>query len=244
VNELRDEAVVLRTYRSGEADLIAILWTRQHGKVRALAKGARKPSSRLGASYEVLAHVVVDLVESRGGAYVTRNVRHVERFMTLRNDYDRIAAGYAVVEAVDALPGEGPADAAIFDTVVRVLVALNDERYRPQLVPAAFFLRLLALDGSAPVLDSCVNCGSPGPLVAFQAQVGGALCRDCRSGTALTLDALALLQRISGGDLAAVLAEEPAEGAHDVASLCIEAIENHLGRRLKSARGASTSVDR
>jgi DNA repair protein RecO (recombination protein O) len=164
--------------------------------------------------------------------------------MTLRNDYDRIAAGYAVVEAVDSLPGEGPADEAIFDTVVRVLVALNDERYRPQLVPAAFFLRLLALDGSAPVLDCCVNCGSPGPLVAFQAQVGGALCRDCRSGAALTSDALTLLQRISGGDLAAVLAEEPAEGAHDVASLCTEAIENHLGRRLKSARGASTSSDR
>lgn len=234
MREIDDDAVVLRTYRSGEADRVVVLYTRGTGKVRVLARGARKTTSRLGGTLEVLGYVHVDLVRTRGEFYVARHVTHRERLATMRGDYARISAGYAVVEAVDAIPSEGVGDPAIFDLLVRVLRTLDDATFQPALVPASFFLRLLALDGSAPVVDACVNCGREGPLVAFDAQVGGTLCAQCRQGAALSPAGLALLRRVTGGDLAAVLREVDPPGAGEVRALAQEAIEAHFGRRLRS----------
>jgi DNA repair protein RecO (recombination protein O) len=239
VKELADDAVVLRTYKSGEADRVCVLWTKEHGKVRILAKGVRKTSSRMGGSLEPMAHVKVDLVKSRGDLFVTRNVVHLNRFTTLRASYDRIAAGLGVVEVVDAIPAEEEADEGIYDLLVRVLGTLDTEEYFPALVPTSFFLRLLAHDGSSPVVTSCVNCGSPGPLVAFNAEVGGTLCSACRSGVTVSPVAVGLLQRILGGELAAVLRERDPEGAGEVQALASHAIEVHFGRRLKVNRAST-----
>ncbi len=239
MKELLDEAVVLRTYTSGEADRVAVLWTRHHGKVRILAKGVRKTGSRMGGSLEPMAHVTVDLVKSRGDLYVTRNVTHRTRFATLRDSYDRIAAGLAVVEVIDAIPTEEVIDEAVFDLLLRVLTTLDNTEYEPTLVPASFFFKLLALDGSAPVLSECVSCGSPGPLVAFNAEVGGMLCGNCRSGTPVSSSTHQLLVRIMGGQLAPVLRAADLDGASEVAALAHHAIEVHFGRRLKVSRSTA-----
>jgi DNA repair protein RecO (recombination protein O) len=234
VNEIHDDAVVLRTFKSGEADRVVVLWTRHFGKVRVLAKGVRKTTSRMGATLETLAYVKADLVKTRGEFYIARHVAHRERLAALRGSYSRISAGYAVVEAIDAIPSDGVGDEAIFDLLTRVLATLDDEAYDPTLVPASFFFRLLALDGSAPVVDLCVNCGRPGPLVAFDAAIGGTLCDQCRQGVALSSAALALIRRMLGGDLASVLRESPPPGAGEVMAIAQEAIEVHFGRRLRS----------
>jgi DNA repair protein RecO (recombination protein O) len=234
VNEIRDDAVVLRTFKSGEADRVVVLWTRQFGKVRVLARGARKTTSRLGATLETLAYVNVDLVKTRGEFYIARHVAHKERLSTLRGSYSRISAGYAVVEAIDAIPSDGVGDESIFDLLTRVLLALDDETYDPTLIPASFFFRLLALDGSEPVVDACVNCGRLEPLVSFDAGIGGTLCDNCRQGLSLSRDALALIRRMLGGDLATVLRETPPAGAGEVMAVAQEAIEGHFGRRLRS----------
>lgn len=234
--EVEDEAVVLRTYRSGESDRVVVLWTREHGKLRVLAKGVRKTSSRMGGSLEPMGHVRVHLVKGRGELWITKHVSHLERMEVLRGDYERIAAGLAVVEVVDAIPAEEAADEGIFEMLVRVLLALDDADFHPELVASSFFLKLLAHDGSEPVVDVCVNCGSPGPLVAFNAEIGGTLCVNCRSGTAISAEALHLVRRILGGGLAGVLREEAPLGAREVASLAHDAIEVHFGRRLKVAR--------
>ncbi len=239
MREIDDDAVVLRTYRSGEADRIAVLYVRGAGKVRVLARGARKTTSRLGGALETLGHVHVDLVKTRGEFYVARHVAHREHLATLRGDYARISAGYTAVEAVDAIPADGLADAEIFDLLVRVLVTLDDASFQPALVPASFFLRLLALDGSAPVVEACVNCGREGPLVAFDAQAGGTLCAACRQGASLSPAALALLRRVLGGELAAVLREVDPPGAGEVMALAQEAIEVHFGRRLRAPRASA-----
>jgi DNA repair protein RecO (recombination protein O) len=234
VIEIHDDAVVLRTFKSGEADRVVVLWTRNFGKVRVLAKGVRKTTSRLGATLETLAYVKADLVKTRGEFYIARHVAHKERLSTLRGSYSRISAGYAVVEAIDAIPSDGVADEAIFDLLTRVLLTLDDESYDPTLIPASFFFRLLALDGSEPVVDACVNCGRLEPLVAFDAGVGGTLCDNCRQGLSLSRDALALIRRMLGGDLASVLRESPPAGAGEVMAVAQEAIEGHFGRRLRS----------
>ena len=113
--EIEDDAVVLRTYKSGESDRVVVLWTREHGKVRVIAKGIRKTTSRLGGTLEALAYVHVDLVRTRGEFYIARHVEHRERLATLRSSYERINAGYAVVEVVDAIPSDDVADEGIFE---------------------------------------------------------------------------------------------------------------------------------
>ena len=239
MRELADEAVVLRTYKSGESDRVVVLWTRHHGKVRALAKGVRKTSSRMGGSLEPMGHVKVELVKGRGDLYITKNVAHLERMVNLRSDYARIAAGLAVVEVVDAIPTDEAADEGIFEILVRVLLTLDNTDFHPELVAASFFFKLLAYDGSEPVVDYCVNCESSGPLVAFNAEVGGTLCANCRSGSALSGEALVLIRRILGGDLASVLREDTPPGSGEVMALAHEAIEVHFGKRLKASRSTA-----
>lgn len=248
MKELHDDAVVLRTYKSGESDRMVVLWTREHGKVRVLAKGIRKTTSRLGGTLEVLAYVRIHLVQTRGDLYIARQVQHRERLGTLRASYDRINAGYAVVEVVDAIPSDDVADEGIFELLARVLATLDNELFDPSLVPASFYFKLLAHDGSEPVVDRCVNCGSEGPLVFFDAQVGGTLCGACRSGHPLSGEALALIRRILRGDLANVLREAAPAGAGEVMTLAQDSIEQHFGRRLRAARStaplAPASLDR
>ncbi len=238
MNELADEGIVLRTYPSGEADRVVVLWTRSTGKVRLLARGVRRPSSRMGAALEPLAHVRVDAVKSRGALYVTRHVAHVARYDVVRADYERIMAGLSVIEAIDAVPVEDFVDEELFALVLRVLSTLNDPTYAPGLVAPAFFARLLVHDGVAPQLFECAQCASPGPLVAFHAPSGGALCASCRTGRVISGEALQLSQRMLGGDLSAVLRELDPPGATEITQLFTEALEEHLGRRLKSARAA------
>ncbi len=238
MKEFADDAVVLRTYKSGESDRVVVLWTREHGKIRVLAKGVRKTTSKLGGTLEPLSYVHVDLVKTRGEFYIVRHVRHIERLTTLRSSYERINAGYAVVEAVDAIPAEDLADEGIFELLTRVLATLDEPSYAPLLVPASFYFKLMAHDGSEPVVDCCVNCESAGPLVSFDAVVGGALCGNCRSGTALSPAGLDLIRRILGGGLGAVLRESAVAGSGEVMALALESIENHFGRRMKVARSA------
>ncbi len=238
--EFSDDAVVLRNFKSGEADRIAVLWTREHGKVRVLAKGSRKAASKLGGALDPLSIVRVNLVHSKGDLYVTRNVAHLHALTTLRSSYQRISAGYAVVEGVDAIPLDDVADEGIFDLLLRVMLSLDDLTFDPTLVPAAFFLKFLAYDGSEPLLEECAGCGSPGPFFAFDAGVGGVLCGNCRRGTALTPDTHQLLVRVLGGDLAGVLRETNPAGGTELAHLAHAAMENHLGKKLKVARMTPT----
>jgi DNA repair protein RecO (recombination protein O) len=105
----------------------------------------------------------------------------------------------------------------------------------PLLLPA-FFWKVLALEGMQPMLDECAACGSASDLVAFDLGEGGVLCRSCRQGVAVSAEGLALIRRILGGDLAAVLREPSGPSAHEVEDLANRAMEHHLERRLRSLR--------
>ena len=238
MSTLRDEAIVLRTYKSGEADRVVVLWTKEHGKLKALARGVRKGTSKLGSGLEPLAHIDVLLADARGDFHIVRQVEHVELFTRLRSDLDRLTAGCALTEVIEAVPLDGVPDREIFVMLSRALASLDNDRFHPFLVPAAFYLKLLVLDGSAPQLDECVNCAAVEGLVSFDAEVGGALCYDCHRGRPLSNDALQLMRRLLGGDLAGVLSEASPPGALEVHALAIEALEHHFGRRLKVARSA------
>jgi DNA repair protein RecO (recombination protein O) len=113
-----------------------------------------------------------------------------------------------MLEVVDQVGQERLANPRLYEMVVRAIAALA-ERNSPMVAPA-FFLKVLALEGSEPVLDGCVSCGQDddAELVAFDMVEGGVLCRACRRGRPLSADGLLLLRRTLGGGLSGVLAEE------------------------------------
>jgi DNA repair protein RecO (recombination protein O) len=90
VSLLRDQGVVLRTYRLGEADRIVVLLTERHGKVRAVAKGVRRTSSKFGARVEPLSHVALLLWEGRGDLDIINQAEVIDHFRVVRDDLDRV----------------------------------------------------------------------------------------------------------------------------------------------------------
>ena len=227
----RDQGVVLRTYRLGEADRIVVLMTRGNGKVRAVAKGVRKTKSRFGARLEPLSHVDVLLYPGRELDVVTQ-VEGLDHFRAIREDLDRLGRATSVLEAVDQVAQEREANPRLYQMLVGALRSLAAQD-APLLV-AAFFWKLLALEGSHPLLDQCAGCGSEDPPVAFDLAEGGVLCRDCRRGVAVSSEAVALVRRILGGDLAAVLREPRGPATGEVERLATSSLEQHLERRLRS----------
>lgn len=227
----RDEGVVLRTYKLGEADRIVVVFTRAHGKIRTVAKGVRKTRSRFGARLEPTSHVALQLYAGRDLDTVTQ-AESLDHFRAIRDDLDRLARASCLLEAVDQLAPEREVNARLYQMLLGALrtLAAHDS---PLVVPA-FFWKALALEGYRPELDRCVACGAPDPLVAFDLDSGGTLCRACRRGSSLSPDALDLLRRILGGGLATALGEPPSPATHEVDHLATRALEHHLERRLRS----------
>jgi DNA repair protein RecO (recombination protein O) len=242
VSLFRDTGVVLRTYKLGEADRIIVLLTESHGKVRAVAKGVRRTSSKFGARLEPLSHVDLLLWQGRSDLDIVNQVEVIDTFRAVREDLDRLPQGMALLEVTDQMAQERHPDERLYAMLVGALKALSQAGADPTLVAPSFFLKALVLEGAAPVLDACAACGEPDgvvELVAFDLVVGGALCRAHRSGRPMSPAALDLARRILGGDLAAVLAGLPPPGADEVAELATEAMEVHLDRRIRSVRSTA-----
>jgi len=227
----RDEAIVLRTYKLGEADRIVVLLTRGRGKVRAVAKGVRKTRSKFGARLEPTSHIAVQLYEGRELDIVTQ-ADSLDHFRTIRDDLDRITRASAMLETADQLAQEGQVNPRLFQMLLGALRTLAGSD--SEVVVPAFFWKVLALEGYRPEVDVCVSCGGDGPLVAFDLESGGTLCRDCRRGGAVSPEAVELLRQILGGRLNEALATPDSSITHEVDHLATRAVEYHLERRLRS----------
>jgi DNA repair protein RecO (recombination protein O) len=241
VTLFRDRGVVLRTIRLGEADRIVTLMTEQHGKVRAVAKGVRRTTSKFGSRLEPFSHVALLGWQGRGDLDTVNQVEVIDTFRAVREDLDRMAAAMSMLEVVDQIGQERHGNPALYGMLVGAIAALA-ERNSPMVAPA-FFLKVLVLEGSAPVLDVCVSCGEEdaAALVAFDLTEGGVLCRTCRRGRPLSPDGLVLLRRTLGGGLAGVLSEPRSPATDEVTALATEAMEAHLDRRLRSVRSGQVS---
>ena len=227
----RDTAVVLRTYKLGEADRIVVLLTEHHGKVRAVAKGVRKTTSKFGARLEPLSHVRLQLYQGRELDIVSQ-AESVDTMAPLVVDLDHMTRGLAILEAVDQLAMEREPSPHLYRMLVGALRTIA-ERSGPLVVPA-FYWKLLAAEGVRPELDACVRCESTESLVAFDAHEGGVLCRTCRQGAPISADALDLMRMILGGRLSEALDLPGDVTTHEVAAHATRALEHHLERRLRT----------
>ncbi|RJL21470.1 DNA repair protein RecO [Bailinhaonella thermotolerans] len=177
----RDEGVVLRTQKLGEADRIVTILTRRTGRVRAVAKGVRRTSSRFGARLEPFTHVDLQLHAGRSLDVVTQAETLHPYGEALVSDYPRYTSGMAMLETAEKLTsGEKEPALRQFLLLVGGLRTLADGSHDPRLVLDAYFLRSLAVAGYAPSLDKCARCGAEG-VRSFAIVTGGMVCGTCRT---------------------------------------------------------------
>jgi DNA repair protein RecO (recombination protein O) len=237
----RTDAIVLRSLRFAEADRILHLYTLERGRVGAIAKGARKTSSRFGARLEPLSRVELVLHEGSGELHTVTGASLVASHHAVREHPRRLGVGLIGAEAMLRLYGEPEPNPRAFTALARFLEALEtaEPGARGALDPLAlsFQLKLLWLSGYLPHLGSCVECGADSELVGFSPRGGGAVCRaHARGSLALSPEGLAGVERL----LSTPLGEAGAAGLGDRArrealAIVTTSYEEHGGFRLRSA---------
>ena len=185
----KSEAVVLRSIRYGEADRILHLYTLDRGRVGAIAKGARKTSSRFGARLEPFSHVELVFHEGRGELHTVTGASLLRSHDASRTDVYRMAVGHVGLEAMLRLFIEGEENARAFHALTRFLDLLDETAVALPAVPRldplllSFQLKLLWLSGYLPHLAGCASCGEETALVGFSPQAGGGVCAACEGGS-------------------------------------------------------------
>jgi len=181
----KTEAVVLRSFRFGEADRILHLYTYERGRVGAVAKGVRKTKSRFGARLEPFSHVELMLHQGSGELHTVTGVSLVDAHRRLREDPYRLSVGLVGAEAMLRLFVEEERNERAFEALTRFLSAADaipaGTRGRAPVDPLAlaFQLKLLWLSGYAPHLEACVECSATEELLGYLPSAGGAVCTAC-----------------------------------------------------------------
>ena len=242
----RDEAVVLRVHKLGEADRIVSLLTRRHGRVRAVGKGVRRTTSKFGARLEPGSHIDVQLhtrlAEGQTGPGGQRGLDLVTQTESLdafgaqlAGDYPRWTAVSAICETAERLTEEGEPAMRLYLLVVGALRALAD-RVRPTgLVLDAFFIRAMSGAGWEPALTECAKCSAPGPHAAFSVAAGGAVCEQCRPPGSVRpqRQTIELMRALLDGDWPTAEASEP-DPRREASGLIAAHLQWHLERGLRS----------
>jgi DNA repair protein RecO (recombination protein O) len=253
VGAYRDDGIVLRTQKLGEADRIVTLLARRTGRVRAVANGVRRTKSRFGARLEPFTHV--DLLLHTG-----KSLDHITQADTLRpygkpfsSDYPRYTTGTAMLETAEKFtPVEKEPAMRQFLLLVGGLRALGDGAHDPRLILDAYLLRSLAVAGYAPALDECAVCGTrvgdpdgDGAALsstalrafAFAIGAGGLVCRTCRTPGAATPapQTVALMSALMCGDWAHADHTERRHQA-ECSGLVAAYVQWHLEHSIRSLR--------
>jgi len=232
----RDEAIVLRTHKLGEADRIITLLTRQHGRVRAVAKGVRRTSSRWGSRLEPFTHVDLQLAEGRSLDVITQAETLTPFWGGIGDDYDRYTAGTVMLETADRLVAEEREPSPQqFLLLVGGLRAMSTGRAAPSQVLDSYLLRSLAVAGWAPSFEHCARCGEEGPHRWFNPAAGGVLCAACRVPGSATPAAgtITVLGALLAGDWPVVESADPRH-LKEASGVVAAYLAWHLERGLRS----------
>ena len=243
----RTQVIVLRRTDFGDADRLLTVYTPDRGKLRVIAKGVRKPTSRKSGHVELFSHSEFLVAVGRDLDIVTQ-AETVEPFVGLRNDLLRTTYAYYVAELADAFTADRDENRPLFDLIRDAFGWLSDlgiaagmlQDYLP-LLARYYELHLLGLVGYQPQLFVCVSCQERlEPQVNYMGLAeGGVLCPQCgrdRPGTtALSLSALKVLRFLQTRDweTCRLLRLSPASQA-ETEGIMGDYITYYLERRLKS----------
>jgi DNA repair protein RecO (recombination protein O) len=232
--QFKTEAVVLRTFRYGEADRILHLYTAERGRVGAIAKGVRRTKSRFGGRLEPLFRVNLVLHEGRGELCTVTQAETVAAHPALREHRESLERASQACDAVLRLLDSQEPNPPAYNLLCRELQLLNDDAAQATRAHAlAFRLKLLLAAGFAPELAGCAACGDREHIGGFSASAGGVVCPGCEAGSfGLGSEAHQFLVDALGRPLAdAPGASEPALRQADRA--IAETLEHHAHVRLR-----------
>ena len=230
----RDEAVVLRTHKLGEADRIVTFLSRQNGQVRAVAKGVRRTGSKFGARLEPFMVVDVQFFEGRNLDTVNQAETIGAYGREIMADYASYTAATAMVETAERLTGAENSPQQYL-LLVGALRSLSKAEHDCSLVLDAYLLRALAIAGWAPNFETCSLCETPGPHNYFVLQLGGVTCQNCKPAGAAVIDfeTTRLLGALLSGDWA-IAEAAPAKIRLAASGLVAAYSQWHIERGLKS----------
>ncbi len=174
----RAQGIVLRGIRLGESDRIVTFFTQAQGKLRAVAKGARRSKSRFGARLDAFTHVDLQLYRGRSDLDIVTQADILSRTRTIRNDYASFCAASAIADAVDRISPDRERNVRVFLLLRSAIQALEDGAEDPPLIAYAFLAKLATIAGLHPTLPVCVECGAA-ERIAFSHSRGGAVCAAC-----------------------------------------------------------------
>ncbi|MEN6373079.1 MAG: DNA repair protein RecO [Armatimonadota bacterium] len=175
----RATAIVLRRINIGETDRVITLYTREKGKLSAVAKGARKHLSKLAGPTEMFTYGRYFLAAGRDLDIITQ-AEAKESFPAIRRDLDRIAHATYMAEMINAFVEERDANYGLFDTLLSSLYLLESE-IDPTIVARHFELKMMSMMGYRPELDRCLRCDAEpsGDGIDFSPSLGGRVCAEC-----------------------------------------------------------------
>lgn len=238
----RDEVVVLRTHKLGEADRIVTMLSRQHGKIRAVAKGVRRTASKFGARLEPFMVADAQFFEGRTLDIITQAESIGAYGAAITSDYGSYTAASAMVETADKLTEE---DGSLqqYLLLVGALRSLARREHGASLTLDSYLLRSFAIAGWSPSFFDCAMTGAPGPHSAFVVQMGGVVSDEVAPPGAPRLDpqTLRLLSSLLTGEWE--VAEASDERTRSQASGIIAAYAQfHLERKLRSLEHVDRTV--
>ncbi|HZS11525.1 MAG TPA: DNA repair protein RecO [Nitrospirales bacterium] len=181
---LKTPAITLKSRKWGDADRIVTFYTLRFGKLRGVARGARRMKSRFGSALEPFVHSELNLFEKANDHLYRITQADIRKSCAaLREDLTRMSAAGRLVNLVAALTGEGDACVKVYDALSAGLLQIEQQREDSDvgLTTLLFQIRLLGLTGFRPRLDPCAACGKPRnePAGRFASIAGGLVCQRC-----------------------------------------------------------------
>ena len=179
---VKTTAIILRSRKWGDADRIVTCYTKHFGKIRGVARGARRAKSQFGAALEPFTLCHMNLFEKQGDSlFRISHVDLVTSFQSLRENLELMTSAARMVNVVTAVTPDGDPDPQLFDTLEQGLTSLAEKRSDPAFTALIFQIRLLGMTGFRPQTDHCAACGKT-RLVGepqFSALAGGLVCPTC-----------------------------------------------------------------
>ena len=227
---------MLRKIDYGEADRIFTLLTQTHGKVGAIAKGVRRPESKLGPSLELYGHIDVLLAKGRGELDVVAQVQRLPG-TRIAGELDRMSHAALIAELAERVCEDRHPVDGVYELTVTALDELARES-DPRRASAYFLMSALDLLGYAPQLMACASCERPLPAkpAAFSPAAGGFLCdREDIGLPETSLAAIKVLRLMASGDLPTYRRLKLDDALmREIEHVLTTQLEHHLDRRLKS----------
>jgi DNA repair protein RecO (recombination protein O) len=177
----KTRAIVIKSMNLSESDRLVTFMTESHGKVKCVAKGARKIKNQFWGALEPMSLInLIYFGKEHQSLFRLNNSDIIESFQTIRDDFGKLYTGIYFLDLINAMILEGHREPKVFSLLYQALAAL-DQQTELEALRRLFEIRLLSLSGYKPQLEHCIFCrkGPENGLIPFSFAHNGILCKSC-----------------------------------------------------------------